>query len=322
MADEARDNLPNEAESSTSMYMALLKEMRAINTNITSMHDGINNLVVVNEDSDMPENGGDVDGADDEAEREGTDTASVVSVDTKVEHLLTSAQTSQEESATTSQASLLSSIAQDLTVSEKTGNAVHKDLANIVASLLKDKLPDEKVQSKLAKYPRPENIDNLQTPGVNPLIWNHISATVRSTDVKYQKIQQSLIGAISAMIYAAEQAVKNNCDKTLVTALTDGVAMATQCQHDLNHTHRLAMKKELNQDLTALCNTAIQSGEFLFGDLTKLTKDITETNKLTKRVRSSQSSTSGRPQNTYRPSYNSNENRRFQPYQRPKRGHF
>jgi hypothetical protein len=169
------------------MYMALLKEMRAINTNITSMHDDINNLVVVNEDSDMPENGGDVDGADDEAEREGTDTASVVSVDTKVEHLLTSAQTSQEESATTSQASLLSSIAQDLTVSEKTGNAVHKDLANIVASLLKDKLPDEKVQSKLAKYPRPENIDNLQTPGVNPLIWNHISATVRSTDVKISK---------------------------------------------------------------------------------------------------------------------------------------
>jgi hypothetical protein len=111
------------------------------------------------------------------------------------------------------------------------------------------------------------------------------------------------------MIYAAEQAVKNNCNKTLGTALTDGVAMATQCKHDLNHTRRLAMKKELNQDLAALCNTAIQSEEFLFGDLTKLTKDIPETNKLTKRVRSSQSSTSGRPQNTYRPSYNSNENR-------------
>jgi hypothetical protein len=61
--------------------------------------------------------------------------------------------------------------------------------------------------------------------------------------VKYQKIQQSLIGAMSAMIYAAEQAVKNNCGKTLVTALTDGGAMATQCQHDLNHTRRLAMKK-------------------------------------------------------------------------------
>ena len=91
------------------------------------------------------------------------------------------------------------------------------------------------------KYPRPENIENLKTPRVNPLIWNHISATARSTDVKYQKTQQSLIGAISAMIYAAEQAIQSNCDKTLMTALTDGVAMATQCQHDLNHTRRLAM---------------------------------------------------------------------------------
>ena len=250
MADErheARENLPNDAESSSPMLMALLKEMRAINTNITSMHEDINNLVVVNEDpaSEMPGNEGDVDAdvADGDAEREGTDNASVISVDTKVEHLLTSAQTSHEESVTTSQMSLLSSIAEDLTVSEKTGNAVHKDLANIVASLLKDKLPDDKVQSKFAKYPRPENVDNLQTPRVNPLIWNHISATVRSTDVKYQKIQQSLVGAISAMIYATEQAVKDNCDKTLITAVTDGVALATQCQHDLNHTSRLAMKR-------------------------------------------------------------------------------
>ena len=42
-----------------------------------------------------------------------------------------------------------------------------------------------------------------------------------------------------------------------------GVAMATQCQHDLSHTRRLAMKKELSPGLAALCNTAIQSGEFL-----------------------------------------------------------
>ena len=221
---------------------ALLKEMNAINTNITSMHNDINNLVVVDEDSDMPENEVNDDAADGEAEGEGTETASVFSVDTKVDHLLKSTHTSHEESAT-SQMSLLSSIAQDLTVSEKMGNVVQKDLANIVASLMKGKLPDDKVQTKLAKYPRPENIENLKTPRVNPLIWNHISATARSTDVKYQKTQLSLIGAISAMIYAAEQAIQSSCDKTLITALTDGVAMATQCQHDLNHTCRLAMKK-------------------------------------------------------------------------------
>ena len=121
------------------------------------------------------------------------------------------------------------------------------------------------------------------------------------------------------------RALLNNCDKSLITALTDGLAMASQCQHDLNHTRRTAMKKELSHDLAALCNTAIESGEFLFGDLSKLTKDIIETNKLTKHVRPSQSSTNGRPETAYRPFYNNNETTetiRFQPYQRPRRGHF
>ena len=117
---EAREDLLDEAETSKSIFSALLKEMKAINTNITSMHNDINNLVVVHEDSDMPENEGDAnvslndDAADGEAEGEGTETASVFSVDTKVGHLLTSTHTSHEESATTCRMSLLSSIAQDL----------------------------------------------------------------------------------------------------------------------------------------------------------------------------------------------------------------
>jgi len=85
MADErheARENLPNEAESSSPMFMALLKEMRAINTNITSMHEDINNLVVVNEDpaSEMPGNEGDVDAdvAEGDAEREGNDNTEII----------------------------------------------------------------------------------------------------------------------------------------------------------------------------------------------------------------------------------------------------
>ena len=136
-----------------------------------------------------------------------------------MDHLLTSTHTSHEESATTYRMSLLSSIAQDLTVRKTTGNVVQKDLANIVASVMKGKLPDDKVHTKLAKNPRLENIENRKTARVNPIIWNHISATALSTDVKYQKTQQSLI--------------QSNCDKTLITALTDGVAMVTQCQHDL-----------------------------------------------------------------------------------------
>ena len=327
-AGEARQSLPNEAENSSSAFAELLKEMRAINNNITLMHEDINNLVVVDDaaqSSDETEgNGDDLSGVanPERNEEERAETSSVLSVDAKVAHLLKSTQTSREENATSSRNTLLPSIAEDLTVSEKTGDAVQQDLANIVASLFKERLPEEKVQSKLAKYPRPQNIENFVTPRVNPSIWNNITASARSTDVKYQKLQQSMLGAIGAMTYAADHAIKNNCDKTLITALTDGIAMATQCHHELNHTRRLVMKKDLNQDLAAVCNTAIPSGEFLFGDLSKLTKDIAETNKLTKKARPSQSVSHGRPRAAYRSSFNNNENRRFQPYQRSRRGHF
>ena len=90
------------------------------------------------------------------------------------------------------------------------------------------------------------------------------------------------------MVHATDHAIKTHCDNVLITAPTDGIAMAINCQHELSHTRKLVMNKKLNPDLAAMCNTA-QWGKFLFSDLSQLTKDITETNKLTKKVRSSQS---------------------------------
>ena len=65
-----------------------------------------------------------------------------------------STKTAQEESAATSRISFLSSIAEDVVPCEKRGNEVRKDLANIVASLMKNKRFCGKVQRELTKYPR------------------------------------------------------------------------------------------------------------------------------------------------------------------------
>jgi hypothetical protein len=40
----------------------------------------------------------------------------------------------------------------------------------------------------------------------------------------------------------------------------------------------------LNKDFAALCNVHVPCGDFLFGDLSKATKDITDANKLSKKV--------------------------------------
>ena len=83
------------------------------------------------------------------------------------------------------------------------------------------------------------------------------------------------------------------------------------------------MKKEMHKDYSALCNLSTVEGtsEYLFGDLSKLAKDITEANKLTKRVRSQHSGDSRGDKCAGRSTFGSSR-RRFQPYPRGKSSDF
>jgi hypothetical protein len=100
------------------------------------------------------------------------------------------------------------------------GAAVQERLASIVDGLLSTKLSDEKWREKVGKYPRPQNLENLRTRRVNPLIWNQLSAAVRTNDAKQQRTQHALVGAIVAMTQAADHVLKNgNPDATMITFL-------------------------------------------------------------------------------------------------------
>lgn len=71
---------------------------------------------------------------------------------------------------------LLAEIVRELDISEKTGDEVDEGLVKLMDGLLKDKLQEDKVQTRIEKYPRPGNVEGLRTPRVNPLIWNQIPA--------------------------------------------------------------------------------------------------------------------------------------------------
>jgi len=140
-------------------------------------------------------------------------------------------------------------IAQDLDVREKTGSAISDGLAGILTSLLKDKLADEKIQSKIDKYPRPSNVDGLRTPRVNHFIWNQLPVLVRTQGSKMQNLQNDLVASLVAMRRATELVLKESKgNKELVTCMTDAIALAIQGCHDMNITRRQAMKKELNKN--------------------------------------------------------------------------
>ena len=239
-----------------SMFPALLQEMRKINENI----------LAITEPTEPSE---------ESPERENNDSESL---DERVAKLTASGST---------EPNVLADIACDLDASEKTGPAVNEGLANIVNSLLEEKLPHKKIKSKIDLYPNPQNMTGLRTPRVNHLIWNQVSPMSRTNDSRTQKLQNALVADIVAMIKATDLVLKSELkdNKDLVKFMTDAIALTLQGHHDLNTARRRAMKNDLNKEYAALCSSSPvdQTYEYLFGDLSKLAKDITDANQITKK---------------------------------------
>ena len=152
--------------------MEEMREFKAsMASEMASVRGDINNLTSTFDDSTFDDELRlDMDNVD-EGQRSDSETVSTC-LDNKVERLLkeTSKTTSSEE-LTTNPDSLLTTIAQELDVSEQMGAAVQERLASIVEGLLSTKLSDEKWREKVGKYPRPQNLENLRTPRVNSLIY-------------------------------------------------------------------------------------------------------------------------------------------------------
>jgi hypothetical protein len=149
-----------------------------------------------------------------------------LSISTRLNKLITTTQAQQ--TTPKQQPTLLTTIAQDVAVEEKTGEAVNEELAAIISSLLKER---------------------LLTPRVNPLIWGQISASIQTGNAKSQKNQHVFIGAVSAITKATDHILKKGGDPELLTMLTDSIAFMLQCNHEYNHSRRLAMKKRTPQGL-------------------------------------------------------------------------
>ena len=258
----------DQATDPTTVFNDLLQEMKQLNKNFHSFNTPSAADVVADSASED-------DGAIEQQQFEDGETN--MSLDTRVAKLTATQPTSD----------VLSDIALDLKVKELMGEPINEGLASIVLSLLKEKLSDEKVQKKLVQYPRPQNVEDLKIPRVNPLIWSQLTAQNRTHDSKAQETQSALVGSIAAMIKAADLALRQQQNKKTVTALTDGIALAIQSFQDMNIARCLAMKNDLHHDYAALCSSTTLEfpSEYLFSDLSKLTKDIADANKLTRKVR-------------------------------------
>ncbi|PFX23336.1 hypothetical protein AWC38_SpisGene12136 [Stylophora pistillata] len=105
-------------------------------------------------------------------------------------------ETSKSPAAKASGSKLFAEIVQELDIKEKTGSDVDEGLVKLMGGLLQDKLQEDKVQSRIEKFPQPRIVEGFRTPRVNPLIWNQIPAKVRTSDSKSQNLIQRCVQKI------------------------------------------------------------------------------------------------------------------------------
>ncbi|XP_072182395.1 uncharacterized protein [Diadema setosum] len=82
------------------------------------------------------------------------------------------------------------SFAAKFAVSACVGDPINDELANSTNYLISHCLEEKSMEESAANYPAPSNCPNLLVPKVNPVIWDNVTQTTRSRDVKLQRVQR------------------------------------------------------------------------------------------------------------------------------------
>ena len=164
----------------------------------------------------------------------------------------------QGESFTEEQ-KMCSALVSDLDLGQKQGIPVQEKLANMVKSICSQKL-----------------------------IWDQLNSQTRSQDVNLQKIQASNIKAMTALTVLINDILSNKSGlnkENALKRLTDALALLGTANIEFNHFRRDLIRPHLKQEYTNLCFKLTPLSTSLFGDdIGKQVRDLTEANKMSKRI--------------------------------------
>ena len=212
-----------------------------------------------------------------EASTECSDTAVATTVATKINDFI---QPKTSDHAEGSDGGSFKSLADEFSVLEKTSPAIDANLAEIVKSLLTEKLTKEKLAEVQNKYLRPENCTNLVAPKINKQIWQQLRQETRNNDSAFQKAQSLLLSGLYAVLQLCNSA---NGDQRNV--LTHTAVLLLSANRELNLKRRDLIRPDLNKQYAPLCNPSTAVSTFLFGDdLNKEVKELTKSQKLSSKV--------------------------------------
>ena len=137
---------------------------------------------------------------------------------------------------------------------------------------------------------------------VNLPISNNLSERARTSDLKFQKVQKSLIKGTTAVVQVVNDLISKPdmpSKGQLIDQLMDGVLLMANSNTELNLRRREALKPELHTSYRYLCAPSNPITTELFGDdLLKAVKDITDTNRIASKL--------SRETNRYQSKYRNN----------------
>ena len=119
-------------------------------------------------------------------------------------------------------------------------------------------------------------------------IWNNLSEKACSADIKFQKVQKSLVKGATAVVSVVNTLITASgmpSKSEAVNNLMDGVLLLANANMELNVRRREALRPELHASYRYLCTPSNPISLELSGDdLPKAVKDITDTNKITPKL--------------------------------------
>ena len=152
------------------------------------------------------------------------------------------------------------------------GEPLDEDIADTITFMMGQKLDPKPLGDAAARYPCPSNCFPLETPKVNPTIWENISTSTRHRDLKLQLIQTSLLKGINAFA--------RSLPPELSEAQEDAMALLCDANFALNCMRKDCIKPDMNSTFHHLCKPTHKVTKFLFGDdLGRQVKEIQEQKK-------------------------------------------
>ena len=190
---------------------------------------------------------------------------------------------------------LISKLTKTQQLTEHVGPAIDGDLASLVDKIMREKASEDKITDLKKQHETPENCSTLSETKVNQGVWNNLDESGRSTGLKFQKVQKSLVKGIIIIVTEVNKMMGNagpqNAEDT-VGSLMDGVLLLANANQELNYRRRELMRPQLNANYRHLCSPSNPVTSLLFGnDLQKAVKDISDTNRLNSKLTKDSSST-------------------------------